>query len=668
MRIGGITTLILLLLISAPGWANGQTIPRGLLEAVTPSSGTNPAPMNPADLVAGPFPLSGTSAYGVCYMPENNPWAQPILVVAELFSGESWVYDALTLDSIGPIPNPSAGISVTGVTTDGSFLYWGVINPPGPNEIWRTDADGSNPVLVGIAQLQGGGFIGGICWDGANGLWAADITTDRYDLLSITDGTYLGVSVEHPDSAGLGNGLAYRADCDRLAIPHGNDLAGRVTTVSSVSTQSSVALAPVDLSNHGFFINGIESSRPAVSPLADPFGMMSYWVVDNSSNTISIVEGHSDCPVLIPPLSDFSCNALSDGTILTSWNINTPAQWVEIRVNGILIDTVSANAGSWQGLSSSLPSLIRLEAQGYSGNSWTPAASCDLLVPGCNPTSIELSHSLDNESLEQGTPFCGDATGHREQSYWRRLSPCTTPFQLSNGFHLEAVRVGIEKSDPGTSFLTQPLMIRVYEDLNGGLIDDPAELILLHEQTFEVPQFELLNYCLTLDAPIEVPCGIDLVVEVHLPDGSLDGHLLILGSNFGGETDETWFTAPFCSTLTPTSLTDMGFPDVHTVMEFRGSAIDSEFRRGDINFDDSVNLVDAILVLESLFVPGAAPIECRDAADCNDDEGVNLADAIYLLSHLFIPGSPDLPQPAGACGTDPTSAEDLDCENSANCP
>ena len=663
-----IPVLVLILIIEfIASDVMAQGIPRGLLEQDR-NSATSTAPMNPSDLLAGPFPLSGSSAYGICFMPDNNPWAQPIVVVAELFSAESWVYDALTLAPIGPILNPPAGISVTGVTTDGTWLYWGVINPPGPNEIWRSNPDGTDPLLVGIADIQGGGFIGGLSWDGADGIWAADITADRYDLLSINDGSYLGNSVNHPDGNGLGNGLAFRADCNRLSIPHGHDLAGRVTTLSSVSTQSSIALAPVDLSNHGFFINGVESSRPASAPTADPFGFPSYWVVDNSSNTISVVEGHDDCPTLIPALSGFSCSSLSDGTLLASWDPGTTADSVEIRVNGILVDTVPANSGSWAGVTTNLPSLIRIEAQGFSGNSWTPSVSCDLLAPGCDPASVEISHSVDTESFTQGTPFCGDATGHQAQSLWRLLSPCESPFLLSNGMVLEAIRVGIENSNPGTGFTTQPLVLRIYEDQTGSGINDPSLLDLIHEQTYEIPALETSHMCLTLDNPVELPCGMNVIVEFHLPDGTANGHLLILGTNDSGESDPTRFSAPFCGNDLPVPLSDLGYPDAHLIASFRGSFIASPFRRGDINGDDSVNLADGIFLLESLFVPGSAMVNCRDAADCNDDEGVNLADAIYLLSHLFVPGSPGLPEPEGACGEDPTEAALLTCDESVNCP
>lgn len=664
-RISSLTPLLFFLLMASD--IDAQGVPRGLLEH-DQNSATSTAPANPSDLLAGPFPLSGSSAYGICYMPDNNPWAQPIIVVAELFSAESWVYDALTLAPIGPILNPPAGISVTGVTTDGTWLYWGVINPPGPNEIWRSNPDGTDPQLVGDADIQGGGFIGGICWNGADGIWAADITADRYDLLSINDGSYLGESVAHPNGGGYGNGVAFQADCDRLSVPHGHDLAGRVTTLSSASIQSSIALAPIDLSNHGFFINGVESSRPAVAPTADPFGIASFWVVDNSSNTISVIEGNNACPTLIPPLTGYSCSSLSDGSLVISWDTNNSADFVEIRVNGILVDTVSSASGSWMGATSALPSLVRIEVQGFSGNNWTPAISCDLVAPGCDPASVELSHNANTENILQGTPFCGDAAGHQAQSLWRSLSPCESPFLLQNGMTLESIRIGIENSNPGTGFIEQPLILRIHEDPTGSGLDDPTLLELLYEQTYAIPEFEMNLFCLTLDSPLELPCGRNVVIEFHLPDGTTDGHLLILGTNDSGESDPTRFTAPFCGNNLPIPLSDLGYPDSHLLASFRGAYIASPFRRGDINSDDSVNLADAVYLLESLFVPGSPMVDCRDAADCNDDEGVNLADAIYLLTHLFVPGSPNLPEPEGSCGEDPTEAALLTCDESANCP
>jgi hypothetical protein len=79
-----------------------------------------------------------------------------------------------------------------------------------------------------------------------------------------------------------------------------------------------------------------------------------------------------------------------------------------------------------------------------------------------------------------------------------------------------------------------------------------------------------------------------------------------------------------------------------------------EFIRGDANDDGSLDIADAILVLEYLFSAGSTPA-CLSAADVNDDDVINLADPIHLLGHLF--GAPSGPAPAPpfpSCGADPT--------------
>lgn len=94
-----------------------------------------------------------------------------------------------------------------------------------------------------------------------------------------------------------------------------------------------------------------------------------------------------------------------------------------------------------------------------------------------------------------------------------------------------------------------------------------------------------------------------------------------------------------------------------------------EFIRGDCNLDQGVNVADAVFLLSSLFVPGGAPLGCRDAGDVNDDGGVNVADAVFLLSSLFVPGATPVPAPniQDGCGIDPTDTDPLQCDESG-CP
>ncbi len=84
-----------------------------------------------------------------------------------------------------------------------------------------------------------------------------------------------------------------------------------------------------------------------------------------------------------------------------------------------------------------------------------------------------------------------------------------------------------------------------------------------------------------------------------------------------------------------------------------GGTEEPSFKRGDANRDGSVNIADAVYILQNLFASGPEII-CMDAGDSNDDESVNIADAVYILQNLFAQG-PAIPPPGtDTCGPDPT--------------
>ncbi|MGE3164388.1 MAG: proprotein convertase P-domain-containing protein [Planctomycetota bacterium] len=92
----------------------------------------------------------------------------------------------------------------------------------------------------------------------------------------------------------------------------------------------------------------------------------------------------------------------------------------------------------------------------------------------------------------------------------------------------------------------------------------------------------------------------------------------------------------------------------------------ANFRRGNCNNDNALNIADAVYALGALFpTPGGNPnpIPCLDACDANDDGVINIADAVSLLFALF--GGSPLPAPGSACGADPTPS--IGCATST-CP
>ncbi|MGE3164938.1 MAG: FG-GAP-like repeat-containing protein [Planctomycetota bacterium] len=85
--------------------------------------------------------------------------------------------------------------------------------------------------------------------------------------------------------------------------------------------------------------------------------------------------------------------------------------------------------------------------------------------------------------------------------------------------------------------------------------------------------------------------------------------------------------------------------------------------RGDANDDGSVNLADAIRLLDYVF--GGQLVDCVQSLDSNGDLSVNVADVVFLLGHLFSGAGP-LPQPFPDCGSpDPAGPA---CTAFASCP
>jgi hypothetical protein len=66
------------------------------------------------------------------------------------------------------------------------------------------------------------------------------------------------------------------------------------------------------------------------------------------------------------------------------------------------------------------------------------------------------------------------------------------------------------------------------------------------------------------------------------------------------------------------------------------------FLRGDANGDNSLNVADAVYLINHIFKGGPAP-EPSAAGDPNCDQKVNIGDAVYMINHVFKSGPPPGP-------------------------
>ena len=60
---------------------------------------------------------------------------------------------------------------------------------------------------------------------------------------------------------------------------------------------------------------------------------------------------------------------------------------------------------------------------------------------------------------------------------------------------------------------------------------------------------------------------------------------------------------------------------------------------GDANFDQTINVGDAVHMINYVFKNGPEPYPPK-AGDANCDEALNVGDAVYLINHVFKSGPP----------------------------
>jgi hypothetical protein len=58
-------------------------------------------------------------------------------------------------------------------------------------------------------------------------------------------------------------------------------------------------------------------------------------------------------------------------------------------------------------------------------------------------------------------------------------------------------------------------------------------------------------------------------------------------------------------------------------------------QHGDANFDGSINVADAVYIINFVFKSGDTPIPVLLAGDANCDGEVNVGDAVYVINYVF---------------------------------
>lgn len=189
----------------------------------------------------------------------------------------------------------------------------------------------------------------------------------------------------------------------------------------------------------------------------------------------------------------------------------------------------------------------------------------DAAAPAADAQSQSRVLSQTTSSLiepETSIACIDDNGAHTENRYYRVFD--LTAEAITSSFHVSKVEVAVETAQGGNDGV-QPVEVLLHT-LEGDL--QRENLTQLAIATQEVT--DRLGGRLEFEFDTAVPAGAKLAVEVHVPDGVDDGDSFYIGANNDGQSAPGYLMAQECGDEQPVDLAEIGFSDVHILIEVTG--------------------------------------------------------------------------------------------------
>ena len=180
-----------------------------------------------------------------------------------------------------------------------------------------------------------------------------------------------------------------------------------------------------------------------------------------------------------------------------------------------------------------------------------------------------ITHSLTQTITSGNSVACWDidgTTGHYDNGYWRAFD--LPSFAIIGDFSIFLVEIGIEAAFGGIGGV-QPVTCNLYiTDGTPFPSGFPGSLITIGSLTLDVPDQAITIFPIPISGV--APAGSELVVEIFAPEGTTDGNFFFIGSNPDGQTAPSYISSDTCGIPDPLTTSDIGFPDMHIVMNVTG--------------------------------------------------------------------------------------------------
>lgn len=670
-------------------------------------------------------PSYGTCFMQTGFYPGELPYAATVidgessLLVADYLSGNFFKFSISSLGASNPFSCPLGPATYLGVTWNSAedVLYW-LVNDQGSRLLVTSSSGGNLISQIPLAVPAGVLTVSGLTWNpGTGNYWTNDRESDTYLELQ-SDGTFTGASFTNPeaDSGGAGAfGLGLTSVLDPITgeylfdIPVGPPSAQRsnqVIRVDETGAEEGLFYPLASINSLTGWITGIAWTETG------SWGGPSDFVVDlDNSLLVEVAVPNSNAP----SITVLSCTADGDSNVTLEWLNPITYTSINISRDGELIGTIGPGIESFfdEDLDSGTHTydLKPVPASGVD----LPAASCDVVVGfgrllgtvshagiGAGPsTVIESSEKL----------LVADDNGLTAWLYEKDLTPFgSIPGPFSNPVTLAGL--AWNATDDTLAWLTDSGDLRITDltglQLSANTLQTPGgglpgeitwssylgSYLGLDRSTVEIFEF---NADGTIGTTSQQPPGTvtgpasflggitersdstSLVIDVAIGSLQNNGVSRVERAVDGAAVGLGFDLAPSANSgeivsLSSTETGPFGTPASYVVGKDTGviyllsanlAGTGSDFIRGEVVNDGSLNLLDVTQLLLFMFDSSQEPSTCLDSMDVNDDGMSNIADAISLLEYLFQGGS-NPPTPSGSCGSDDT-IDNLTCQEFDGC-
>jgi hypothetical protein len=176
--------------------------------------------------------------------------------------------------------------------------------------------------------------------------------------------------------------------------------------------------------------------------------------------------------------------------------------------------------------------------------------------PDASARAVTLAQTTSSTVVQGNSFACNQSmTFYTDENSYYRVFPLADA-NVTGPLHVESVQFLVEQAKAGSGG-QQPATINlgIYAGTLDAVTLDTTQVVSLASAPLQIPD----GTGTTVVVPIvaDVPAGSDLVVELHVPDGTTAHNIFFFGSNSAGESHHGYLRAPVCSTTTPTTISSI---------------------------------------------------------------------------------------------------------------